>query len=137
VFLPSLVTTPLAGTIAARLGPAAGIGLTLALAIGGILLCLPERLPVVLVGLTLVAVGTFLAQAIATGHVGRVSGRERAAASGVYLSSYYAGGLAGSFVLGQVFDRYGWSACIYLLAVMLIVAVVAARRLVRPEHLDG
>ena len=62
-----------------------------------------------LAGLALVAVGTFLAQAIATGHVGRTATRDKAAASGIYLASYYAGGLVGSFVLGQVFDRLGWT----------------------------
>ncbi|GIL03119.1 MAG: MFS transporter [Alphaproteobacteria bacterium] len=132
VFLPSLVTTPLAGAVAARLGAAGGITATLGLAVVGVLLCLPENLAVVLVGLALIAVGTFLAQAIATGHVGRTAGAERAAASGVYLSSYYAGGLAGSFVLGQVHDRLGWTACVWVLAATLVLGAAVALRLRRP-----
>lgn len=134
IFLPSLVTTPLAGAIANRFGPGTGIAATLGLAVAGILLCLPARLEIVLVGMTLVAIGTFLAQAIATGHVGRVSGSERAAASGVYLSSYYAGGLAGSYVLGRVFDGWGWSACVWVLAAMLVVAALVARGLSVPAR---
>lgn len=137
VFLPSLVTTPLAGSIAGRIGPGTGIVVTLGIAIAGVLLCLPEHLPVVLVGLTLVGIGTFLAQAMATGHVGRVAGAERAAASGIYLSSYYAGGLVGSFVLGQVYDRLGWSACVWVLAAMLALAALTAHRLMRPETVGG
>ena len=127
VFLPSMLTTPLAGRVAARLGPSIGIGATLALAILGLLLLLASSLPVVLSGMALVAIGTFLAQAIATGHVSRTASHDRAAASGIYLASYYAGGLAGSFVIGQVYDRVGWTACVAVLAAVLVCAIAVAR----------
>jgi MFS family permease len=127
VFLPSMITTPLAGRVAQRFGPKIGIALTLALAIAGLVALLSTSLPVVLAGMALVAVGTFLAQAIATGHVGRTAKRDKAAASGIYLASYYAGGLVGSFVLGQVFDRAGWTACIAVLVTALAIAIIQAR----------
>jgi predicted MFS family arabinose efflux permease len=133
VFLPSMLTTPLAGRVASRLGPGAGVGLTLGLAIGGLLLLLAPSLPIVLVGMALVAVGTFLAQAIATGHVSRTASRDRAAASGIYLASYYGGGLAGSFVIGQVYDRIGWTACVAVLAAVLAGAIAIARVLQTPK----
>lgn len=133
VFLPSMLTTPLAGRVAAGLGPRIGIGATLALAILGLLLLLASSLPVVLSGMALVAIGTFLAQAIATGHVSRTASRDRAAASGIYLASYYAGGLAGSFVIGQVYDRIGWTACVAVLAAVLVCAIAVARVLQTPK----
>lgn len=129
VFLPSMLTTPLAGRVAARLGPRIGIGATLALAILGLLLLLTPSLPIVLAGMALVAIGTFLAQALATGHVSRTASRDRAAASGIYLASYYTGGLAGSFVIGQIYDRIGWTACVAVLAAVLAGAIVIARTL--------
>jgi predicted MFS family arabinose efflux permease len=129
VFLPSMITTPLAGRVARRFGPKSGIALMLALAIAGLAALLSTILAIVLTGMALVAVGTFLAQAIATGHVGRTATRDKAAASGIYLASYYAGGLVGSFVLGQVFDRVGWPACVAVLVVALIVAIGLARAL--------
>lgn len=129
VFLPSLLTTPLASTIAGRTGPKSGIVSTLGLAGAGLILCLFTQLVVVLAGLTLIAVGTFLAQAMATGHVSKVAGEDRAAASGVYLSSYYAGGLAGSFAVGKVYDNFGWSACVIVLGSVLVFGMLAARRL--------
>ncbi len=134
VFLPSMITTPLAGRVARRFGPKSGIALTLALAIAGLAALLSTSLPIVLAGMALVAVGTFLAQAIATGHVGRTAKRDKAAASGIYLASYYAGGLVGSFVLGQVFDRVGWTACVAVLVVALIVAIGLARALTVPAN---
>ena len=55
-------------------------------------------------GLVLVGVGTFFAQATATGFVGRAATGDRGSASGMYLASYFAGGLAGSAVLGRAFE---------------------------------
>lgn len=127
VFLPSMLTTPLAGRVTAGLGPKIGIGATLAMAIVGLLLLLTASLPIVLAGMALVAMGTFLAQAIATGHVSRTASRDRTAASGIYLASYYAGGLAGSFVIGQIYDRIGWTACVAVLAAFLSGAIAVAR----------
>lgn len=133
VFLPSMLTTPLAGRVAAGLGPRVGIGSTLVLAILGLLLLLTTSLPIVLAGMALVAIGTFLAQAIATGHVSRTASHDRAAASGIYLASYYAGGLAGSFVIGQIYDRIGWTACVVVLAAVLAGAIAVARVLQTPK----
>ena len=62
--------------------------------------------------MVLVGVGTFFAQAVATGFVSRAATGDRGAASGMYLSSYFAGGLVGTALLGQAFDRFGWAACV-------------------------
>lgn len=129
VFLPSILTTPFAGKLASRTGSAAGIVLTLAMAVIGLLALLSHNLPVVLAGLALVAVGTFLAQAIATGIVGRRAMSDKAGASGIYLASYYAGGLMGSLVLGQVYDRLGWNACVAVLVAALAAAMLLGRAL--------
>jgi YNFM family putative membrane transporter len=133
VFLPSMLTTPLAGRIAARVGPGAGIALTLGIAIAGVAALLSTNLPIVLAGLALIAVGTFLAQAIATGHISRTAKQDRAVASGIYLASYYTGGLVGSLVLGQVYDRFGWPACVAVLIAALALAALSARALKAPR----
>ncbi|MEX0408284.1 MFS transporter [Aquibium sp. LZ166] len=129
VFLPSMVTTPLAGRLSAARGPSAAIVFGLGVAVLGLLMALSPVLAVALPGLALVAIGTFLAQAVVTGHVGRTAGGARTAASGIYLASYYVGGLAGGVVLGQVYDRVGWSACIAVLVVATALAAAAGLRL--------
>ena len=53
----------------------------------------------------------------------------RGAASGLYLASYFAGGLVGSAVLGQVFDRFGWPACVLGIGMALAVAALLATQL--------
>ena len=75
-------------------------------------LMLSFHLADVLAGMVLVGVGTFLAQACATGFVGQAARANRGVASGTYLACYFFGGLAGSAVLGQLFDRLGWLACV-------------------------
>ncbi|MBB4188905.1 MFS transporter [Sinorhizobium terangae] len=126
VFLPSLFTTPLGGLISRRLGDGAGIVLTLFLAVLGLIALFSNSLAVVLVGLAMVAVGTFLAQALATSQVGRIAESEKATASGTYLASYYTGGLFGSLVVGQIYDRFGWSISVLTLVATLVLAMLFA-----------
>lgn len=112
VFLPSMFTTPLAGSIANRAGARRALPSSLALALAGLVLLLVPRLELFVVGLVLVGIGTFFAQAVATGYVGRTAKADRPAASGLYLSAYYGGGLAGAAAIGQLFDRFGWNAAV-------------------------
>ncbi|AFL50918.1 YNFM family putative membrane transporter [Sinorhizobium fredii] len=126
VFLPSLFTTPLGGLISRRLGAAAGIVLTLLLAVLGLVALISSNLIVVLGGLALVAVGTFLAQALATSQVSRIADAEKAAASGAYLASYYTGGLFGSLVVGKIYDLFGWNTSVLVLVAMLVFAMLSA-----------
>jgi YNFM family putative membrane transporter len=132
VFLPSVATTLFAGAAGARLGTRLTLWSALAVAAPGLPLLLVPNLPAVLTGMVLVAVGTFFAQAIATGFVGRAAESERGVASGLYLSSYFFGGLIGSAVLGQLFDRFGWAACVAGIACALAAAAVLATRLRMP-----
>ena len=122
VFLPSIVTTPLAGTLAKKVGRKPALWEPLLVAVLGLPLLVVPSLPAVLTGMVLVASGTFFAQALATGFVSFAAKSNRAAASGIYLASYFTGGLIGSALLGQVFDRLGWVACVAGIGASLLVA---------------
>ncbi len=126
VFLPSIITTPFAGHVAQRFGTRLTVWSSLALAALGLPLLLAPRLSAVILGLMLVGVGTFFAQAAATGFVGRAATADRGSASGIYLACYFAGGLAGSAVLGQLFDQSGWRACVAGIALSLGAAAALA-----------
>jgi MFS transporter, YNFM family, putative membrane transport protein len=129
VFLPSIVTTPLAGRTVAAFGTRPTFWAALGLAAFGLPLVLLPSLKAVLIGLVLIGIGTFFAQAIATGFVGQAATTNRGAASGLYLASYFFGGLVGSAALGQLFDRLGWAACVAGIGAALAVAAMLARRL--------
>lgn len=129
VFLPALVTTPLAGRLVYRVGARRALRGSLALAVLALPCLVIPSLPLVLVGLALFASGTFFAQAVATGYVGRSAAVDRSAGGGLYLASYFLGGLAGSFLLGQAFDHLGWIACVFGVALALAAAFKLAGRL--------
>lgn len=128
VFLPSIVTTLLAGQAVALFGTRPAIWLGLVLAAIGLPLLLSHHLADVLAGMVLVGVGTFFAQAVATGFVGQAARDNRGVASGTYLACYFAGGLVGSAVLGALFDRFGWRICVAgIFAALLLAGILAAR----------
>ncbi len=135
VFLPSIITTPLAGGVVRRCGTRPTFWGSLAVAGTGLPLLLLPSLAAVLAGLALVGVGTFSAQATATGFVGRAATTDRGSASGIYLACYFLGGLVGSAVLGQIFDRLGWTACVAGIAVSLTMAALLAFRLKMPASI--
>ncbi len=133
VFLPSIVTTLLAGKAVARFGTRPAIWGALALAAIGLPLMLSSHLTQVLTGMVLMGVGTFFAQASATGFVGQAASESRGVASGTYLACYFLGGLVGSAVLGQLFDRFGWIACVAGIGASLVLASLLTTRLTLPR----
>lgn len=133
VFLPSMVTTPLTGRATARFGVRRVLLASFALTLAGTALLLAPSLILVLAGLAAVGIGTFFAQAATTGYVGRTAKTDRAGASGLYLASYYFGGLAGAALVGQAFDRAGWPAAVAVVAASVVLAGALALSLRQPS----
>jgi YNFM family putative membrane transporter len=134
VFLPSILTTPMAGIAAGRFGLRPTFWSSLGLAALGLPMLLAASLPLLLLGLILVAAGTFFAQAAATGFVGRAATGDHGSAGGIYLACYFCGGLVGSFVLGRAFDAFGWGACVTGVGAALAVAALLAFKLRLPNE---
>jgi predicted MFS family arabinose efflux permease len=133
VFLPSIATTLLAGKAVTRFGTRPAIWGALAVAAIGLPLMLSAHLANVVTGMVLVGAGTFFAQAAATGFVGQAASENRGVASGTYLACYFLGGLVGTAVLGQLFDHFGWIACIAGVGASLAVAALLTTRLTLPR----
>jgi predicted MFS family arabinose efflux permease len=129
VFLPSIVTTLLAGKAVALFGMRPSLWGGLVVAALGLPLMLSSHLADVIAGMVLVGVGTFFAQACATGFVGQAARTNRGVASGTYLACYFFCGLIGSTVLGQLFDHFGWLACVAGVGAALAVASALAAKL--------
>jgi predicted MFS family arabinose efflux permease len=129
VFLPSIFTTLLAGAAVRRFGTRFSLCSGIVIAGAGVPMLLASHLVPVLIGLALIAIGTFFAQAVATGYVGRAASEKKGVASGLYLASYFFGGLFGSALLGQLFDRLGWTACVVGIGTALMATGLLSRRL--------
>jgi len=132
VFAPSLVTTLLAGRTVQAFGTRPALWGGLGVAAAGLPLLLAPSLPIVVTGLTLIGIGAFFAQATATDFVSRAATTDRGSASGIYLASYFFGGLVGSAVLGQLFDRWSWTACVAGVGAALAAAALLTVGLTMP-----
>ena len=139
-----MATTPLAGAGAPLRHPPGPLGRARASPAAGLPLLLVPSLPPVLVGLVLVGVGTFFAQATATGFVGRAATTDRGVRERHLPRLLFFGGLVGAAVLGQLFDRVGWTACVAGIGAALGLAALLAvrlrcrhRRTARPKAADS
>jgi predicted MFS family arabinose efflux permease len=138
VFLPSIVTTPLSALVTERLSHRVALSLFLILAIAGLPLLLSDQILYVAAGLCLVAIGTFAAQAAATGFIGAAARDNRNAASGLYLASYYIGGLLGTAIIGWLYDFSGWTAAVGgVFASLLLALWYASKMQLRPVVAAG
>ncbi len=132
VFLPAVFTTPMAGRAVRKRGTYMAFVMSMAIAVAGLIALLTSSLTVVIIGLSAVGVGTFCAQAVVSGQIGAVATADRATASGLYLTSYYFGGLIGAAVIGRVFTTSGWNTAVCALIAVTVVSMVVARPLNRP-----
>ena len=129
VFIPAIITTPMVGDLVRKTGPRIALTLSLAVALASLIMTLSSALWMVLLGLALIGVSMFGAQAAATGYISANVTSDRAQASGLYLSSYYLGGLVGALVLGQINANFGWPATVMGVAVAVLAAIALARSL--------
>lgn len=131
VFAPAIATTPMAGRMVGRIGPRSALTLSLAGALCGLMLTLSGNIWIVLLGMALIGVSTFSAQAAATGYVAANVSSDQAQANGLYLTSYYLGGLVGALLLGQINAHFGWYATVLGIAASIAAAILIARSLDR------
>ncbi len=128
VFIVALLSTPTAGLAVRHLSHRSALAIGATVAAAGILLTLASSLMLVLAGLALAACGLFFCQAVATAFTGHSAVRFKAAAGGLYLASYYTGGLVGAAFIGVVYTNWGWAGSVWVMvAFSLVMSVVAIR----------
>lgn len=127
VYLIGLVVTPAAGFLITRVGLRAGVGGAICVSIAGVLLTLAPSLTVVIIGLTLLSSGVFIAQTASQSHL-RVAAPPgtRVTAAGLYLTCYYLGGTAAGVVPGAFWNLGKWPACVGFIVVMQLIAFTIA-----------
>jgi MFS family permease len=126
VYLLGVLITPAAGRFMDRTGFRNTAYLFAVMMAAGLLMTLVPRLPVIITGLAIFSSGVFIAQAAATVQVGRVAGRARSAASGLYVTFYYAGGSLGALVPGWAWHTHQWHGVIAVLLVATAVTFALA-----------
>jgi predicted MFS family arabinose efflux permease len=90
----------------------------------GILLTLAPPLPLIVVGLAMMATCGLLCQAVSTSYVAVTAQAGRSSAVGLYVTSFYLGGSVGAAAGGVAWLWGGWPACVFMMVAVL--AVMAA-----------
>ena len=116
--------TPFGGRWIDAYGHRAGLALAMAIGAGGALLTLASSLPAIIVGLSLVCTGVFIAQTTTSSYIGAVTAGERALAVGLYSTFYYTGGSVGAAAPAALWSLGGWPACVAVVVLLQIAAVV-------------
>jgi MFS transporter, YNFM family, putative membrane transport protein len=117
------IFSPVAGALAARLGPRRAIACGMTLAAAGLMITLIPRLPLVILGLGLLTLGMFSTTPAVNLYVNRQAGKARGTAACMYLSLYYFGGSFGAIVPGLVLLWAGWPGVVLLCLGMIVLAL--------------
>jgi predicted MFS family arabinose efflux permease len=93
----------------------------------GALLLLAPPVTAIVAGLTVCATCGLICQAVSTGYVITTAKEGRSSAAGLYASTFYLGGSAGAFLVGLVWNVFGWGGCVALIvATQAIMAAIVA-----------
>jgi YNFM family putative membrane transporter len=125
VYAAGVVSSSLAGRLSGRVPPRRLIAIGLLVEAGGMAILLARPLPLLVVGLVVMVLGTFTAQAVAPAFVNVTARTAKGGASALYLTSYYVGGTLGSALPGLALQAAGWSGVVLSCAAAVGIAVAA------------
>lgn len=137
LYLVGIVSSPVTGAVAARLGLRNVFWVMIVIMSGGVGLTLPNSLPVVIAGIALLTFGFFGAHSIASAWVGRRARTAKAQAASLYLFLYYVGSSVIGSLGGIFWQRNGWNGVVALVSLLLAAAFLIALRLRRLEPLSA
>lgn len=138
LYLVGTVVSPMAGELAGRFGRRKVIGFAIALMPLGVLVTLPDNLPLTVLGVALVTAGFFGGHSIASSWVGLRAEKARAQASALYLFFYYLGSSIAGSLGGVAFAHGGWRGVALFVGALVALAFFVALRLSRappPPHM--
>ncbi len=125
------VFSPLAGSLAGRIGSRRAIAFSMGLAAIGLLITLIPVLPIVLFGLGLLALGMFSTVPALNLYLGEQTTTAKGTAASMYLSLYYFGGSFGAVLPGFALLWAGWPGVAILCLGMVLIALTSDALLCR------
>ena len=135
VYLVGIVSSPVSGAVASRLGLRNVFWVMILIMGAGVALTGAASIVLIVAGLAVMTFGFFGAHSIASSWVGRRARTAKAQAASLYLFVYYVGSsLLGS--LGGVFwQRGGWGGVLALVLALIGIAFLISLRLARLQPL--
>ncbi len=133
-YIAGTFSSTLSGRLENRYSSSQRIILGLFIMLIGVCFMLLTSLLIILIGLTILVFGFFFAHSAASSWVSQHAQQSKASASALYLFSYYVGGSMGSFLLGYIWEPFGWSAVIYAIIVVIFFGLYTAMKMKRIEE---
>jgi YNFM family putative membrane transporter len=135
VYAAGVLSSRVAGRLSGRIAPRTLIAVGLAVEAAGMALTVAHPLALVVLGLVVLVVGTFIAQAVAPAFVNMTAETAKGGASALYLTSYYVGGTLGAALPGLAWQAAGWpgvvGACVAATAVAMLANALLCGRVPR------
>jgi YNFM family putative membrane transporter len=125
VYAAGVVSSRAAGRLSGRIAPRRLIAVGLAVEAAGMALTLARPLALVVLGLVVLVIGTFIAQAVAPAFVNVTAETAKGGASALYLTAYYVGGTLGAALPGLAFQATGWGGVVAACVAATVVAMLA------------
>jgi MFS transporter, YNFM family, putative membrane transport protein len=129
LYLLGMVSAIWVGRLVDRVGRRSVLWRVLLVMLGGLLLTLSARLPVILLGTAVFTFGFFASHSVASSWVARRAAAPKALASAIYLCCYYLGSSVLGAWTGVLWAGAGWHGVVLALGVCLCAALAMAVRL--------
>lgn len=126
IYLIGMAITPLTAKLIKHLGMINTIILAVSLCIFGMLITLMTPLVWVIVGLTLMSSGVFVAQSSTISYIASHVQEGRSLASGLYYLCYYGGGGLGAWACGIAYTQGKWVYTVILIILFQLLALLVA-----------
>lgn len=126
VYLVGGVITPFSGRAILRFGFRNTMIIALAVSAFGLFFTLAPQVVIIIVGLTICASGVFICQSTSLSLIASNVVEGRSLATGLYYMSYYAGGAAGSWIVGIAYESGGWNCSVISIFLVQVLAATIA-----------
>ncbi len=123
VYIVGTFSSTWMGMLADQYGKKNILPLSLIILLAGVCTTLHPNLWVKIVGIAIFTFGFFAGHSIASSWVGNLAVHDKAQASALYLSAYYAGSSVGGTVSGTFYHHFDWPGVVGMIAMLSIISI--------------
>ena len=109
------------------------VGALIVFGLALLLMMLPS-VAILIAGMFLLCGANFLTHSSAAGYLNQQAEGRQAVVNGLYVSFYYSGGAAGSYLPGYLYRAFGWNGYMLALLLVILLALAFAARLPSPSN---